>query len=78
MTIPARMWFADTASPYERRLLLDLQDWTHFEDLGDAAVPSATVELSSNQVCYVEILLKEATGWDHVTPVVDPSGCIRT
>ena len=54
-----QVWLSDTESPYRRRLLLDLEEWTDFEDLGSDRSPSATVELASNQTCYVEILLKE-------------------
>ncbi len=63
----ARFWLSDTESPFDRKLLLDLRDWTAYRDIGDADAPSATVELASNQVCYVEILFKEAAYADHVS-----------
>ncbi|MBN2162432.1 MAG: hypothetical protein JW713_05775 [Pontiellaceae bacterium] len=63
----AQVWLSDTESPYGRKLLLDLKQWTDFEDLGSARSPSATVELSSNQTCYVEILLKEDVLPEHVS-----------
>ncbi len=63
----AQVWLSDTESPYRRRLLLDLKSWTDFEDLGNSKVPTATVELASNQACYVEILLKEEVLAEHVS-----------
>ena len=63
----AQAWLSDDESPYNRHLLLDLEDNTDFRDLSNPNVPFAEVNLSSNQTCYVEILLKEASGGDHVT-----------
>lgn len=63
----AQVWLSDTQSPYDRRLLLDLTQWTYFQELGSARSPSASVELSSNQTCYVEILLKEDILPEHVS-----------
>ena len=63
----AQVWLSETESPYERKLLLDLRGWTDYQDLGDADAVSATLELSGNQTCYVEILLKELTSPEHVS-----------
>ena len=63
----AQVWLSPNESPYERRLLLDLQNWTDFEDLSDEDVSSAVVQLTSNQTCYVEILLKENIYPEHVS-----------
>ena len=63
----AEVWLSDTASPYGRKRLLDLSGWTDFRDLSDGDVPSATVELSAGQTCYVEILLQEDIIFEHVS-----------
>ena len=55
----AQVWLSSDASPYGRKLLLDLVDYTNFRELSSGAVPYAAVELAEGQVCYVEILLKD-------------------
>ena len=63
----SQFWLSDSESPYERRLVLDLQGWTRFRDLADDDVPYAFVELVSGETYYFEILLKERAIDEHVT-----------
>ena len=63
----AQVWFSEDESPFSRRLLLDLEGWTPFEDLDAEDSPSATVELSADESYYFEILLKERTVDEHVS-----------
>jgi hypothetical protein len=63
----AEVWLSDTPSPYDRRLILDLEDWTEFRRLDHPLVPSAEIELSTGQTCYLEILLKEDMYIEHVS-----------
>ena len=63
----AQVWLSETESPYERKLFLHLQKWTDYQDLTDEDAVSTTIELSSNQTCYVEILLKEDNCPEHVS-----------
>ncbi|MCK4565656.1 MAG: hypothetical protein KAU94_13385, partial [Verrucomicrobia bacterium] len=63
----AQVWLGDTESPYRRKLILDLESWTSYRDLTNPKVHGIPVMLTSNQTCYVEILLKEGGGGDHVT-----------
>ena len=63
----AQVWFSDDESPFNRRLLLDLEGWTPFEDLEDEDSPTATVELTADESYYFEILLKERTVDEHVS-----------
>ncbi|MBN2162691.1 MAG: hypothetical protein JXR25_06630 [Pontiellaceae bacterium] len=63
----AQVWISDDESPYNRRLFLELRNWTAFEDLADPDAVCARMELASNQTCYVEVLLKQDRGGDHVS-----------
>jgi len=65
----AQVWFSDTASPYNRKLLIDQPIPVGYHSLTPSQVVNRTAEksLTSNQVCYVEILLKTAKGGGHAT-----------
>ena len=62
-----QVWLSDNGSPYNRRLVMELHDWTNFEDLSDPDASQTTIQLTNNQVCYVEVLLKQGSGGDHVS-----------
>ena len=63
----AQVWLSDNESPYNRRLLLDLEHWTGLRDLSSTYSPAASAELTGSQPYYFEILMKERGGQEHVS-----------
>jgi len=65
----AQAWLSDSANPYDRKLLIDQPVPVGYHSLTPSQVVNRTVEktLTSNQVCYVEILLKTAGNGGHAS-----------
>jgi hypothetical protein len=63
----AEVWLSESESPYDRELLINVDSYTGYQNLTSDQVIGVTSELSSNQVCYLEILHKENVGSGHVT-----------
>ncbi len=63
----AQVWLSDSDSPYGRKLLLDLQDPVGYQEITNAIVPTATIELVADQTYYVEILMQEYQSSEHVS-----------
>jgi hypothetical protein len=70
----AQCWMAPGGSPYDRQLLLDLKACTPFRAVEHDQAPSATIELTANEPCYIEILFTEKRGFDHVSLFWTPPG----
>lgn len=62
------LWFSETASAMDKKLIAWNKNWTNFNQWGlYPSQRSNTVTLQSGQEYYIEALMKEAGGGDHLS-----------
>ena len=63
----AQVWLSSDASPFNRKRFLNMEGWTHFQELSGSDSPKGTANLIGGKAYYFEILLKERAVAEHVS-----------